>query len=384
MTEALRRHADRYRRRYGFDPEREHVLNRILACRTAALGVHTCVCDACGWSGQAFNSCRDRHCPQCQGRAAAQWLQARQAQMLPTPHFQVVFTLPAELRPVAPANQKLVYGLLFRTAASILKDLASQHFEARMGITAVLHTWTSELSYHPHVHCLVTSGGLTRDDERWVDSRDDYLFPIGILGAMYRGRFLEGLLDSLARGDLPLEGIPQSVPDFRSLLRRLSKRHRRWVVHVEPPKGRPVDHVARYLARYVKRVAIADARIAAITDDQVTFKTRRGPLTLDGAEFVRRFLLHVLPSRFRKVRHYGLYAPGNARRRLEIAGRLLGGWPDRVANQDSSGSSSTDEPDAEEPDDSSIELCPACGARRLRRVFSQPSVHRPPQARGPP
>ncbi len=334
MTEALRRHADRYRRRYGFDPEREHVLNRILACRTAALGVHTCVCDACGWSGQAFNSCRDRHCPQCQGRAAAQWLQARQAQMLPTPHFQVVFTLPAELRPVAFANQKLVYGLLLCTAASILKDLASQHFEARMGITAVLHTWTSELSYHPHVHCLVTSGGLTRDDERWVDSRDDYLFPIGILGAMYRGRFLEGLLDSLARGDLPLEGIPQSVPDFRSLLRRLSKRHRRWVVHVEPPKGRPVDHVARYLARYVKRVAIADARIAAITDDQVTFKTRRGPLTLDGAEFVRRFLLHVLPSRFRKVRHYGLYAPGNARRRLEIAGRLLGGWPDRVANQD--------------------------------------------------
>ena len=206
VTEALRRHVDRYQRRYGFDPERAHVLNRLLACRTAALGVHSCVCDACGWSGLAFNSCRDRHCPQCQGRAAAEWLQARQARMLPTPHFQVVFTLPAELRPVAFATQQLVYGLLFRTAASILQDLASQRFDARMGITAVLHTWTSELSYHPHVHCLVTAGGLNRDDERWVDSRQSMMDSRTLVRVMaLLAQTVRALFRS--RADLALENL---------------------------------------------------------------------------------------------------------------------------------------------------------------------------------
>jgi len=321
---ALARHVGRYLCRYEPDPVTMRILFRLLACRTAQLGKHLFVCKDCGAKIPVHNSCRDRHCPQCQGKATALWLEARRERLLPTPHFQVVFTLPSELRPIAFDNQALVYALLFRAAASVLQDLAAQRLEARLGILSVLHTWSSELGYHPHLHCLVTAGGLHQDDARWNPSGDDYLFPQPVMGAMFRGRFLEGLIDAFDNGKLQLRGdAPEAAKNFRSMTRALSKRHARWVVHVEPPKGRPVEHVVGYLARYVKRVAIADSRVLAITDTTVTIATRKGPRVLPGPEFVRRFLNHVLLRSFRKVRYYGLYAPGNAKHRHENARELL-------------------------------------------------------------
>ena len=296
--------------------------------------------------------------------------------MLPTPHFQVVFTLPAELRDIAYDNQELVYALLFRVASSILKDLASQRLRARLGVTAVLHTWTSELTYHPHLHCMVTGGGLHRDGARWVPTRDDYLFPGRILGTMFRGRFLENLIAAFDRGELRLRGDgARARRAFHATVQRLSKRHSRWVVHVEAPKGRSVGLIAKYLARYIKRVAITDGRIAAVTGTHVSFKTKRGVVDLEGAEFVRRFLLHVLPRGFRKVRHYGLYAPGSAKVRLEAARRLLSGDADEGGHELAEAVSPQD---ATRP----METCPACGQATVRRIFaSPPPTHRP---RAPP
>lgn len=382
VTEALRRHVDRYVGRFQPDPDRMRVLNQLLACRTAALGTHLCVCEACGWSAPVYNPCRNRHCPQCQGRTTALWLQARKERMLPVPHFQVVFTLPAALRPIASSNPRLVYALLFQAAASLLQDLAAQRLEARLGITAVLHTWTTELSYHPHVHLLVTAGGLALDDQRWVPTRDEFLFPGRVMGALFRGRFLEGLIGAFERGDLYLPGDPaEATKDFRSTVRALSKRHARWVVHVEPPKGRPVEQVAKYLARYVKRIAISDARIVEVTGDEVTFKARGRTVTLDGAEFVRRFLLHVLPLDLRKTRHYGLYAPGNAKVRLEAARRLIQGRDDGGADaehtQPLEGGADTEDPPGEP-----LQTCPVCGEARVRH--HPPGRAVPRLARGPP
>ena len=377
--EALRCHVGRYLARYGLDPVRMHVLNRLLACRTPTMGTHTCVCEACGWSARVCNSCRDRHCPRCQGAATAEWLEARLERMLPVPHFQVVFTLPSELRPIAYDNPKLVHGLLMRTAAGVLQALAAQRMDARLGITTVLHTWTSELSFHPHAHCLVSAGGLSLDTERWVPTRKDYLFPQRILGAMFRGRFLEGLFEAHDAGDLQLRGeTVQASKDFCSTTRKLAKRHARWVVHVEPPRGRGVELVTKYLARYVKRIAISDARVVNVTDTGVIIQTRKGPLVLDGVEFVRRFLLHVLPSGFRKVRHYGLYAPGNAKRRLEIARALLEEHSADTAEVEPE-DQATDEP---EPKASTGEVCPECGEQRVVRIF--PTPRRVRRARGPP
>ncbi len=381
VTEALRRHFDRYRERHGLDPARMRVVRRLLACRTGALGVHLRVCDACGYKAPAYNSCRDRHCPQCQGRAAALWLDARRARMLPVPHFQVVFTLPAALRSVAFANQRLVYTLLMRTAASVLHDLAAQRLDATLGVTTVLHTWASDVSYHPHVHCLVTAGGLHTDGERWVPTRDDFLFPQAVMGAMFRGRFLDGLIDAFERGDLCLPGPPDRADAaFRDLTSALARRLSRWVVHVEPPRGRSHDAATKYLARYVKRVAISDSRILRVTDTHVTIASRAAVPSLDGAEFVRRFLLHVLPRGFNKIRHTGLYAPGRASARLEHARSLL---PPPTPQNTPPAEPAADLDDADvAPAPPTLERCPACRARSLRRVF--PTRTEPPRHRGPP
>jgi hypothetical protein len=342
----------------------------VLSCRTAAAGAHLFVCEDCGSKLPVYNSCLDRHCPQCQGPATAAWLADRKARMLPTPHFQVVFTLPAELRGIAMANQELVYSLMFGVAASVLRDLAEQHLQARLGVLAVLHTWKSDLGYHPHLHCLVTAGGLHRDGERWVGTGPKWLFDHKVMGAMFRGRFTEELVAAFDRGEIELSGEPdQAERAFRSTTRKLSNKHARWVVHVEAPKGRPVEHAAGYLARYVKRVAIADSRVLAITDATVTIATRKGPRVLHGAEFVRRFLNHVLPRSFRKVRHYGLYAPGNAKHRLEVARELLVRADDGHERQH--GDQADLEPDADEPRKTKAASwrCRACGSHRTHRVF---------------
>lgn len=297
--------------------------------------------------------------------------------MLPAPHFQVVFTLPSALRPLAAQHPKTMLALLMRTAADLVKEAVEQRHGVQVGITAVLHTWTRELTYHPHVHLLVTAGGREVSTRAWKALNGDYLLPQKLLGARFRGRFLERLIDMLKSGDLQLS--EQATVDLRSTVRRLAKRHRQWVVHVEPPKGRSVAHIAKYLARYVKRVALSDNRVLCVTEEEVTIRTRTGELTLSGVEFVRRFALHVLPSGFRKVRHFGLYASGavSERRRMEEA----------IAP------TVEVETDEKEPQDSEIErkeACPDCGGHdvwhlmpwadtpeRLRRILAKPP-------RGPP
>ena len=371
VLEALGRHLPSWLARYAPDPRRLHVLRRILACRTASLGHHLWACEDCGRKLPMYNPCRDRHCPQCSGKRTLDWLEERRAMLLPTPHFQVVFTLPAELRSVAIDNQKMVYGLLFSTATSVLQDLAGQHLEARLGLLSVLHTWKSDLRYHPHVHCLVTAGGLHQDGDRWVPSQKDWLFSGKVMGSMFRGRFLEGLIDAHQRGELKLRGEPALADEeFRVTTKELARRHARWVVHVEPPMGRPVEHVTRYLARYVKRIAIGDRRIREITDDGVTIATRQGLLTLEGHEFVRRFALHVLPKGFRKVRYHGLYGPGMMKISRERARELLQAEPVSIEHR-----SEEDEPatlldgDDGQPTTKRRERCPFCGNTRVMRMF---------------
>ena len=281
MSDALRRHADAFEARHGVDPYRARVLKRLLACRTGALGGHVLVCDGCGHRQPVYKSCDDRHCPQCGGAKAARWLEERAGRMLDVPHFQVVFTLPSELRGVAHRNPRVVYPLMARVGASVLADLAAQRLDARLGITAVLHTWTSHLTLHPHWHLLVTAGGLSLDGQRWVGTRTDFLFPTKVIARMYRGRLLQGLIDAMQAGDLDV--------------------------------GEGVD---------------LDRTLRLVSDHQVAFRTKTGTYRLEGAEFVRRFLLHVLPKGLRKVRHYGLYAPGTVHRDLEEARAQL---PDRPA-----------------------------------------------------
>lgn len=328
---ALSRHEAEYHRRFVSSPARHHVLERLLACRTGALGGHLLVCDHCQLKLPVYTSCDNRHCPQCGSARAAKWLEARLERMLPVPHFQVVFTLPSQLRAVAHDNPKLVYAMMFRVGASVLADLAEQRLDARLGITSVLHTWASNLSLHPHVHCLVTAGGLSLDGEAWVPTRTNFLFPVKIIARMYRGRLLKALIEAHKAGELRLRGddTDQARADFEQVVRRVSKRYRQWGVHVEAPGDRSVAHALKYLARYVYRVAISNHRMVATTDTHVAFRARdsdsdgkQRTLWLEGPEFVRRFLLHVLPKGFRKVRHFGLYGPGNASHKLARAREL--------------------------------------------------------------
>jgi len=251
--------------------------------------------------------------------------------MLDVPHFQVVFTLPSELRAVAHRNPTVLYPLMARAGASVLADLAEQRFGALLGITMVLHTWASNLTLHPHWHALVTAGGLSLDGHRWVPTRTDFLFPVAVIAKMYRGRVLDGLIDALKAGQLDLG---DEAAGFDRKLRIVSKRHRQWGVHVEAPGDRHVTHALKYLARYMYKVAISDRRVFAVTDTQVGFMARdsatdgkQRPLWLDGPEFVRRFLLHVLPKGFRKVRHYGLYAAGVVPTLLKQARAVLPNQP---------------------------------------------------------
>ena len=345
------------------------------------------VCDDCGDRLPVYKSCDNRHCPQCGRAKAAKWLEARAERMLDVPHFQVVFTLPSELRGVAHRNPNIVYPLMARAGASVLAGLAEQRFGARLGITMVLHTWASNLTLHPHWHALVTAGGLSLDGQQWVPTRTDFLFPVAIIAKMYRGRVLEGLIDALKAGQLDLG---DEADGFERKLRIVSKRHRQWGVHVEAPGDRPVSHALKYLARYLYRVAISDRRVFAVTDTQIGFMARdsdsdgkQRPLWLAGPEFVRRFLLHVLPKGFRKVRHYGLYAAGAVPTLLKQARALLPNQPapGMPTNLEAEAILWRCEREFAEHDRGSRRLeCPRCGGA----LWTEPLPLRAPTARGPP
>jgi hypothetical protein len=363
------------------------VMSAIEQCRTAALGGHVLQCPACDQAQIAYNSCRNRHCPKCQASAARRWLEARQVDLLPVEYYHVVFTLPAPISAIAYTNKAVIYGLLFQIAAETLQTIAAdpRHLGARIGLTLVLHTWGSALTHHPHVHGIVPGGGLSPDGQRWIACKPGFFLPVRVLSRLFRRRFLEALTQAHAAGQLQFFGQTIALADaavFADWLRPL--RQIDWVVYAKRPFAGPAAVMA-YLARYTHRVAIANSRLIALDARGVTFKwkdyrakgkTKYKTMTLSTAEFMRRFLLHVLPTGFHRIRHYGLIANAGRRKNLVRARELLHVPPS------SDDKTNTDDASAEPVQPTYV--CPACGAPMIiidTLVRGQP-IRAPPSQRG--
>jgi len=310
------------------------VMSAIEQCRSAALGGHVLRCTACQQPQIAYNSCRNRHCPKCQGGAAQRWLEDRQADLLPVPYFHIVFTLPAQVASIAYTNKEVVYGLLFDIAATTLRTIATdpKHLGARIGATLVLHTWGSALTHHPHVHGIVPGGGLAVDADRWVSCKPGFFLSVRVLSRLFRRLFLEALLRAHHEGRLHFFGEHAELADPAAFAKSLAPlRKVEWVVYAKRPFAGP-QAVLAYLSHYTHRVAIANSRLIAFDDRGVTFhwkdyrdkgRTRYKTMTLATAEFMRRFLLHVLPRGFHRIRHYGLLANAGRKENLAVARQLL-------------------------------------------------------------
>jgi hypothetical protein len=308
------------------------VLTAIERCRTAALGGHLDECVRCGHRVISFNSCRNRHCPKCQANARDRWLAARQRELLPTRYVHVVFTLPHELAPLALQNKRVVYDLLFRISAETLLEIARdpQHLGADIGFFSVLHSWNQKLEHHPHIHCVVPAGGLSPDRTRWIPSQQKFFLPVDVLAEVFRGKFTEALKDAFARGELGFHGSlkPLGRPKtFAQLIRQTFRK--KWVVYSKRPFGGP-EHALRYLGCYTHRVAISNHRLVSFANDQLTFRWRDSAhhnekrlMTLHVNEFLRRFLLHVLPPGFVRIRHFGFLSTRNRSALLPLCYRLL-------------------------------------------------------------
>jgi len=328
VADVLRAFGPAFEKRYGhtLSPARRRALRDLVRCRTAALGGHAEACDGCGYERIAYNSCRNRHCPKCLGTARAAWLERQAADLLPVEYFHVVFTLPHAVGPLALWNPRPVYGALFRAAAESLLELAAdpKRLGAEVGFLAVLHTWGQTLALHPHVHCVVPGGGLSPDGTRWVACRPGFFLPVRPLSRLFRGKFLALLADEFAGGRLEMAGVPGSPAEPRRFADWLDElRATEWVVYAKRPFGGP-ERVLKYLARYTHRVAISNHRLVGRDDRTVSFRWKdyadgSAPkvMTLDGVEFVRRFLQHVLPSGFVRIRHFGFLA--NRERALKLA-----------------------------------------------------------------
>jgi putative transposase/transposase-like zinc-binding protein len=315
------------------------VMSAIEQCRSAALGGHVLRCEGCGTDQVSYNSCRNRHCPKCQSSAAQRWLEARQADLLPVEYFHVVFTLPAPIADIAYCNKAVVYGLLFDIAAETLLTIGAdrKHLGARLGVTLVLHTWGSALTHHPHVHGIVPGGGLSPDGLRWIACRPGFFLPVRVLSRLFRRRFLDALLAAHREGRLKFFGEHATLADADTFARWLAPlRECEWVVYAKRPFAGP-EAVLAYLSRYTHRVAISNSRLIALDERGVTFRwkdyrakvrTRYKAMTLGAGEFMRRFLLHVLPGGFHRIRHYGLLANGCRKASLALARQLLAVPPD--------------------------------------------------------
>jgi predicted Zn-ribbon and HTH transcriptional regulator len=337
VADIVRRYGAAYQNAYSVPLAHQRVLQAIADCRTATLGGHLEACNHCGYQRPVYNSCRNRHCPKCQTLARAQWLADRQAELLPVGYFHNVFTLPHEFNDLSQANQRVVYGLLFRSVAATLQAFAADPrygLGGQAGFTAVLHTWDQKLLYHVHLHCVIAGGALAFDGSRWIPARAHYLFPVRELSRAYRSRFLEGLRQAYQRNELVFPGrlaALQEAASFAELLARLAAKE--WVVYSQPPFGGP-DKVLEYLSRYTHRVAISNGRLLAIANGGVTFTyrdrrdgNRSKELTITAAEFLRRFLLHVTPSGLCRIRHYGFLSNRAKEKQLPRCRALLGQRP---------------------------------------------------------
>src|SRR5437870_7695258 len=345
------------------------VMSAIARCRTVALGGHVARCEDCANTVIAYNSCRNRHCPKCQGAAAKEWLAEREAELLPVGYFHLVFTLPGPIADVAYHNKAAIYGLLFTVAAETTLAIASdpKRLGARIGITAVLHTWGSALTHHPHVHMIVPGGGLSLDNTRWVASRSDFLVRVNVLARLFRGKMLAMLLAAHDAGQLKFFNTHAGLADKRTFKRFIGPlRHIKWVVYCKAPFAGP-KQVLRYLSRYTHRVAISNRRLMAADDNAIAFRWKdyrsNGPgrwktMRLHPHEFIRRFLIHVLPKGFHRIRHYGLLAGANRAENIATARILLDVAPPAVEAQE--------QPDVV-PDSPRVlpSPCPCCGARMI-------------------
>jgi hypothetical protein len=321
LADIVRAYGAQFRAKYRLNADQLHALSNIENCRTAALGGFVFRCQDCGHEQPQYRSCGNRHCPKCQVIEQEKWIKERLERVLPVPHCHVVFTLPAQLRSLCQYQSEALFRLLFRTCADVLLEFASRHLQAEPAITTVLHTWTRQLTYHPHVHCIVTAGGLSLDGQSWKPSKAKFLFPVKAMSKVFRGKFLDGLrrlYNNQELEDFELFDDPQG---FDRLIATLAKIP--WAVYCKKP-FRCADHVFQYLGRYTHRVGIANSRLVCLTDGQVTFRTKNGKTTtLEPVEFLHRFVQHVLPKGFVKIRHYGLLSPSHVGSRLSKAKAIL-------------------------------------------------------------
>jgi hypothetical protein len=338
VADVIRSHGEAFLQKYGshLSVTQKKALRDLAACRTAALGGHVERCLDCGAERIAYNSCRNRHCPKCQALSRARWLERESTYLLPVEYHHVVFTLPAELAELALTNALALYNLLMSAAAETLREVAAnpKHLGAQIGVLMVLHTWGQNLHHHPHVHCVVTGGGLSckakggvEASPRWVSCRPGFFLPVRVLSRVYRGKFLAGLRALHAQGKLTMPPLLQEATSFHTWLSSLYAKD--WVVYSKPPFGGP-EQVLKYLARYTHRVALSNQRLAKLEDGNVTFRykdyadsRKEKFLTLSAEEFLRRFVQHVLPKGFMKIRHYGLLSSRHREARLHLARRLL-------------------------------------------------------------
>jgi hypothetical protein len=335
VADIFRQAGPAYRQQHAgtLNREQRRVMGAIESCRTAALGGHVEQCDVCGHQRIAYNSCRDRHCPKCQSLTRAQWLEDRQADLLPVEYFHVVFTLPKEIAAIAFQNKAVVYDLLFHATAETLHTIAAdpKHLGAEIGFIAILHTWGQNLLHHPHLHCVVPGGGLSADGERWVSCRPRFFLPVRVLSRLFRRLFLAQLQKAFDAGELRFFNTLELLQDPAAFARYLAPvRHAEWVVYAKPPFGGP-EHVLEYLGRYTHRVAIANHRLVDFVDGEVSFRwkdyrhdSQQKVMCLEVEEFIRRFLLHVLPSGFQRIRHYGFLANRYRAAKLARCRQLLG------------------------------------------------------------
>jgi hypothetical protein len=332
VADIFRLHGPAFRQAHEMPARHLRAMRAIEICRTAELGGHVDACDRCGRLRISYNSCRNRHCPKCQCLDKERWLEARKEDLLPTAYFHLVFTVPEGVKPVALRNQEAVYAILFKAASESLKELTEdpKHLGAEVGFIAVLHTWSQTLMDHPHLHCIVTGGGLSSDAKRWIACRREFLLPVKVLSRLFRGKFLNFLKEAYQKGKLVFPGKIASLREtsaFKVLLKELYEQE--WVVYCKPP-FQNAETVMDYLGRYTHRVAISNNRLVRLEGGKVDFLYRDRQdgdrvkaMTLDASEFIRRFLLHVLPDGFVKIRHYGILSNRNRRSKLTLCKRLL-------------------------------------------------------------
>lgn len=332
LADIFRRHGPAYRRTHSLPAHQHQLMRAIESCRTAALGGHVEECGQCQHTRISYNSCRNRHCPKCQGKERSDWLEQRKSELLPVEYFHVVFTLPPPVAAIAYQNKTVVYGILFRAAAETLLAIARdpKHLGAEIGFFAILHTWGQSLQHHPHLHCVVPGGGLSPDYDRWMACRPGFFLPVRVLSRLFRRLFLEELQQAFDQNKLRFFSELEPLREAKAWAAYLKPvREAEWVVYAKPPFGGP-EQVLAYLARYTHRVAIGNQRLASMQNDQVSFRwkdykhrNRIRTMTLEADEFIRRFLLHALPPHFQRIRYYGFLANAHRREKLALCRKLL-------------------------------------------------------------